>query len=94
MSAYLEITLKIKDENRAKAGAVYSRYKQPFLDGVAGAQSKDLLIRDHDVQVLHGFSSEENAQVYLATELFADDVVGELKSLLDAEPEVRIYSVA
>ena len=94
MSAYLEITLKITDENRAEAGAVYGKYKQPFLDGVAGAQSKELLIRDDDVQVLHGFSSEENAQAYLASDLFANDVVGELKSLLEADPEVRIYSVA
>ena len=94
MSAYLEITLRIKDENRAQAGAVYAKYKQPFLDGVAGAQSKELLIRDDDVQVLHGFSSEENAQAYLASDLFANDVVGELKSLLEADPEIRIYSVA
>ena len=94
MSAYLEITLKIKDENRAEAGAVYGKYKQAFLDGVAGAQSKELLMRDDDVQVLHGFSSEENAQAYLATDLFVNDVVGELKSLLEADPEVRIYSVA
>ena len=93
MSAYLEITLKIKNENRAEAAAVYGKYKQPFLDGVAGAQSKELLIRDEDVQVLHGFSSEENAQAYLGTNLFTDDVVGELKSLLEADPEIRIYSV-
>ena len=93
MSAYLKITLKIKNENRAEAAAVYGKYKQPFLDGVAGAQSKELLIRDEDVQVLHGFSSEQNAQAYLGTNLFTDDVVGELKSLLEADPEIRIYSV-
>ena len=32
MSAYLQITLKIKKENRADAAAVYGKYKQPFLD--------------------------------------------------------------
>ena len=94
MSAYLQITLKIKNENRAAAAAVYSKYRQPFLDRVAGAKSKELLIRDEDVQVLHGFASEENARAYLTTELFTNDVVGELKSLLEADPEVHIYSVA
>ncbi len=94
MSAYLQVTLKIKNENRAAAAAVYGKYKQPFLDGIAGAKSKELLIRDEDVQVLHGFSSEENARAYLTTELFSTDIVGELKPLLETDPEVRIYSVA
>ena len=71
-----------------------AKYKQPFLDGVVGAKSKELLIRDEDVQVSHEFSSEESARAYLATKLFTEDVVGELKSLLEADPEVRIYSVA
>ena len=70
------------------------KYEQPFLDKIAGAKSKELLIRDEDVQVLHGFASEENAQAYLTTETFSNDVVGELKPLLEADPEVRIYSVA
>ncbi len=94
MSAYLQITLKIKNENRAAAAAVYEKYKQPFLDTIAGAKSKELLIRDEDVQVLHGFASEENARAYLATKIFKNDVVGELKPLLEAAPEVGIYSVA
>ena len=94
MSAYLQISLEIKNENRAAAAAVYAKYKQPFLDGVPGAQSKQLLIRGDDVQVLHGFASEQNATDYLKSELFANDVVGELKSLLEADPDVRIYSVA
>ncbi len=60
MSAFLQISLKIKNENRAAAAAaVYGKYKQPFLDKIAGAKSKELLIRDEDVQVLHGFASEE-----------------------------------
>ena len=49
MSAYLQITLKIKNENRAEAAAVYGKYKQPFLDGIAGAKSKELLIRHRHV---------------------------------------------
>jgi hypothetical protein len=94
MSAYLQITLNIKNENRAAAAAVYGKYKQPFLEKIAGAKSKELLIRDEDLQVLHGFDSEENARAYLTTEIFSNDVVGELKPLLEADPEVGIYSVA
>ena len=40
MSAYLQITLKIKNENREAAAAVYMKYKKPFLDKIAGAKSK------------------------------------------------------
>ena len=94
MSAYLQITLKVKNENREAAAAVYGKYKKPFLDKIAGAKSKELLIRDEDVQVLHGFASEENARAYLTTEIFSRDVVGELKPLLEADPEVSVYSVA
>ena len=94
MSAYLQITLKIKNENREAAAAVYMKYKKPFLDKIAGAKSKELLIRDEDVQVMNGFASEENARAYLTTELFTNDIVGELKPLLEADPEVHIYSVA
>ena len=93
MSAILEITLKIKNENREAAAGVYTKYKKPFLDGVKGATSKDLLIRDDDVQVLHGFSSEADANAYLGSELFSNDVVTELKNLLEAAPEIRVYNV-
>ena len=55
--AFLEITLSIDPPDRANAGAVYSKYKQPFLTTIPGATSKVLLIRDEDVQVLHGFDS-------------------------------------
>ena len=54
---------------------------------------KELLIRGEDVQVLHGFENEAEAQAYLSTDLFSKDIVGELGPLLKAEPEVRIYSV-
>jgi hypothetical protein len=91
--AYLEITLKIDAQDRAAAGAVYQQYKKPFLDKAAGAQSKELLIRDADVQVLHGFASRKQAEAYLTSDLFNKDVVVGLKPLLKAEPEVRIYTV-
>jgi hypothetical protein len=94
MSVYLEITLKIRPENRSAAATVYSKYRQPFLDRVTGARSKQLLVRDEDVQVLHGFDTVESARGYLSSGLFQKDVVAELKPLLDKEPEVRIYKAA
>lgn len=92
--AYLEITLKIAAANRAAAAAVYSRFKTPFLSTIAGARSKDLLVRNEDVQVLHGFDTVAHAQAYLESTLFTADVVGTLKPLLDAAPDIRIYDVA
>lgn len=94
MAAYLEITLKIDDANRATAAGVYTQYKQPFLDTISGATSKELLARDEDVQVLHGFDTVENATSYLTSELFTNDVVAGLSPLLKADPEIRIYQVA
>ncbi|MNL24913.1 hypothetical protein D3C87_1463650 [compost metagenome] len=91
---YLEITLKIASANRPAAAAVYQQYKTPFLTQIAGATSKELLVRDEDVQVLHGFDTAKNAQAYLESELFTADVVGGLKPLLDDAPEIRIYQVA
>ncbi len=91
MSTYLQITLQIKNENREAAVGVYTKYKAPFLNTVPGSESKSLLVRDEDVQVLHGFASEEAAGAYLKSEIFTNDVVAELGPLLDADPEVRIY---
>ena len=91
--AYLEITLDIKNENRGSAAGVYLKYKEPFLIKIDGATSKELLIRAEDVQVLHGFESEAQAKAYLATKLFENDVVRELKPYLENNPEIRIYSI-
>lgn len=89
--AYLEITLKIPAENRAKAAAVYTKYKNPFLTTICGAESKELLVREEDVQVLHGFTARASAESYLKSTLFGNDVVRELKPYLAADPEIRIY---
>lgn len=94
VSAYLQITMKINNENRPAAAKVYTDYRQPFLDTIEGALTKDLLIRDEDVQVLHGFDCAEHAQAYLSSELFKNDVFTGLKPLWDADPEVKIYTVA
>ena len=91
-TAYLEISLKIDAKDRPAAAAVYTKYKQPFLTTIPGATSKQLLVRDDDVQVLHGFKSTKDATTYLKSDLFNHDVVTALKPLLRADPEVRIYS--
>jgi hypothetical protein len=91
---YLQITLKIAPVNRPAAAGVYQRYKVPFLDTIDGAKSKQLLVRDEDVEVLHGFDTAEQANAYLKSRLFSSDVVGALKPLLEAEPDIRIYKAA
>lgn len=90
-NAYLEITLKVPAKDRMRAGAVYAKYKPPFLATIPGAQSKELLLREEDVQVLHGFDSRTSAESYLKSALFGNDVVRELKPYLVADPEVRVY---
>ena len=94
VNAYLEITMKIEKTNRIAAAKVYTDYRDPFLETIEGALSKDLLIRDEDVQVLHGFDSVEHAQAYLSSAMFQNDVFVGLKPLWSADPNVKIYSVA
>ncbi len=91
MQTYLQVTLEVANKNRDAAAGVYKEYKELFLTTIPGAQSKSLLVRKEDVQVLHGFSSMEAAESYLASDLFTKDVVTALKPLLDAAPEIRIY---
>ena len=64
------------------------------MNPIEGALTKDLLIRDEDVQVLHGFDSVEHAQAYLQSALFQNDVFTGLKPLWSADPDVKIYAVA
>jgi Holliday junction resolvase len=92
--AYLEITLKVSDDNRPAAAKVYNDYKETFLNEVKGAQSKDLLIREDDVQVLHGFATVADAQAYIKSDHFLEDVGKGLAPYLESHPEVRIYDVA
>ena len=92
--AILAITLTVDNDNRPAAAAVYTKYRDPFLNGVKGATSKQLFVRDEDVQVLHGFASADDAAAYLSSDLFTTDVVRELSPLLAADPEIRIYEEA
>ncbi len=91
--AFLQITMNIKESDRTAAAAVYNKYRQPFLDGIHGATSKQLLVRENDVQVLHGFVSAADAENYLKSDLFTQDVFVELKPYFQSDPNVRIYSV-
>lgn len=93
VKAYLEITMVINPENRPAAAKVYSDYRQPFLDG---ALTKELLIRDGDVQVIHGFDSMEHEKAHLETDLFKNNVFTVftgLKPTWAADPNVRFYEV-
>lgn len=94
VNAYLEITMKIEAANRPAAAKVYTDYRDPFLKTIEGALTKDLLIRDEDVQVLHGFDSIEHAQAYLTSEMFQNDVFVGLKPLWSTNPDVKIFRVA
>ena len=92
--AYLEITMVIDNSDRPAAAKVYNDYRQPFLQQIKGAASKDLLLRDEDVQVLHGFTSVEEAKAYLESDMFQNDVFVGLKGLWKQDPDVKIYSIA
>lgn len=93
VKAYLEITMKIELARRPAGVEVFTKYREPFLKTIEGALTKDLLIRDEDVQVLHGFASVDAARAYLESPLFHDDVFTGLKDLWTENPDVRIYSV-
>jgi hypothetical protein len=91
---YLQIVLKVTPANRSAAAGVYQRYRAPFLATVAGARSKELLVRDEDVQVLHAFDTAAQVDAYLKSPMFTADVAGALGPLLDAPPDVRVYQAA
>lgn len=94
VGAYLQVTMKINDSDRTAAAKVYTTYREPFLKQEPGAKTKQLLVRDEDVQVLHGFDTKENAEAYLRSEMFTKRVVPGLSPLLQADPEIRIFTVA
>ncbi|AYE37316.1 hypothetical protein D1B17_01030 [Companilactobacillus zhachilii] len=93
VQAYLQITMVVDDKNRSAAAKVYNDYRKPFLDTIPGALTKDLLVRDEDVQVLHGFDSVEHAKAYLDSELFTTKVFPGLKPLWNGNPDVRVYGL-
>ena len=94
VKAYLQITMKINESDRHSAAKVYSDYRGPFLSTIEGALTKNLLVRDEDVQVLHGFDSAEHAAAYLKSDMFTQDVAVGLSPYFQADPEIRIFTVA
>lgn len=94
VKAFLEITMVINENNRPAAAKVYNDYRGPFLKEIKGALTKQLLVREKDIQVLHGFDSVENAKAYLESEMFKNDVFVGLQPLWEKAPEVKIYTVA
>lgn len=90
---YLQITLDVPSAGRDAAVATYVKYRQAFLTTVDGARSKQLLVRDDDVQVLHEFVDADAAKAYLQSDLFTVDIVAELGPLLASDPDVRIYDI-
>lgn len=93
VKAYLQVIMTIDADKRAAAAKVYTDYRQPFLDEVEGALTKECLIRDEDVQVIHGFDSMEHAKAYLETPLFKEKVAPGLAPTWSADPDIRFYEV-
>ncbi len=94
VGAYLQITMKIKESDRQAAAKVYFDYREPFLKQEPGAMTKSLLVRDEDVQVLHDFDTKEHAEAYLSSEMFTKHVAPGLSPFFQADPEIRIFTVA
>ncbi|CAM3665002.1 hypothetical protein [Sphingobacterium prati] len=91
--AYLQITLKINSANRGVASGMYDKFQEPFLDQIKGATSIELLVGDEYIQLLHDFDTADDAQAFLSTELYNNDMLATLKSLVVDTPDVRIYTV-
>ena len=83
----------IDEANHLAAAKVYNNYREPFLKKIKEALSKNLLVRDEDIQVLHGFDSLENAKAYLESEMFKNDVFVGLQPLWSKNPDIKIYVV-
>ncbi|MEL7634305.1 MULTISPECIES: hypothetical protein [Sporomusa] len=45
--------MKIEAADRSAAAKIYTGYRNAFLQAIKGTLTKDLLVRDEDVQVLH-----------------------------------------
>ena len=61
----IKLIYRLLFTSKTQAQAFYAKYKESFLKTIAGAKSKELLVRDEDVQVLHGFGSVGRANAYL-----------------------------
>lgn len=91
--AYLQITLKINTADKGAVSGVYNKFRTLFLEQIQGAISIELLIGDEYIQLLHSFDTAEEAQDFLSTELYNNDVLVAVKPFIVNTPEVRIYVV-
>ena len=81
VKSHLEITMVVKEKNRESVSKVYYDYKESFLKSINGTLIKDLLVRDENIQVLHGFDSIKNVKAYLSSDMLKNDVFVGLQPL-------------
>jgi hypothetical protein len=63
--AYLEITMKVSAADRMRAGAVYSKYKDPFLAPVAESYLKSAFFGNDVVSELKPYlSADPEVRIY------------------------------
>ncbi|WP_104381543.1 hypothetical protein [Sphingobacterium sp. HMA12] len=91
--AYLQITLKINNSDKGAVSGIYDKFRDSFLDQVKGATSIELLIGNGYIQLLHVFDTAEDAQAFLSTELYNNEILLALKSLMVDTPMISVYSV-
>ncbi|WP_433900269.1 hypothetical protein [Sphingobacterium puteale] len=91
--AYLQVTLKINNSDKGAVSGIYEKFRDSFIDQIKGATSIELLIGDGYIQLLHVFDTAEDAQAFLSTELYNNNILFALKSLMVDTPRVSIYSV-
>lgn len=90
---FLQVTLSIPAPRREKAiSRIFLPARQHFLERVLGAVSMDMLVRDEDVQVLHGFDTYENARTYLNSGVFKE-FMAQLGETADKEAIAALYNV-
>lgn len=92
--AYLSVNMKIDSGKLPEVTRVYTSYWEQFLKTIHGARTKDLVIRNEDVQILHSFNSVEDAVGFLSSEMFQKAVFIDLQPYWNDELNVRIYTAA
>ena len=91
--SFLQITLVVPTPKREEAiTKVFLPGRQRFLDRIPGAVTMDLLVREEDLQVLHGFDTMENASAYLKSPI-GKEILGQLAEISDGKPSIAVYNV-
>ncbi|PUV23897.1 MULTISPECIES: hypothetical protein [Sphingobacterium] len=91
--AYLQVTLKINNSDKGAVSGIFDKFRDSFIDQIKGATSIELLIGDGYIQLLHVFDTVEDAHAFLSTELYNNNILFALKSLMVDTPQVSIYAV-